>query len=414
MFIFRNFKNILFALFFVGVTVQLSQAAATITVEQSGAVNGNNIDGVAGIDLTINYDISKLSSPTVTKGSLVSKGILAANTSSPGVIRIAILSSPPTTPFSGSGQIASISFASNAGNGGIKSVSASIIDSKGTQMPVQASVGTSITPASPPDSVVTSATVPITTPGIPFTQTPTTKPATTTTGYVSTITIQTDTLKTSSEPMIHNERKEPTQERVPQPEPVNAKLDQTFPANKLSVESKTDEPGQYVIFKGIVERFKAYRGDKSLPIMSALFSKEISKFIRQEPAVALSDGKSRIKIIIDIPARNTTSPNFALDNATILSVKKEGGENRRWIIEAMPEVTAWKATLSVISGEESFEYPLTVAPALGGSIKTDQAGWNLFLKESGTPQKVHFDFNNDGVRNYIDEFIFVANHLARK
>ncbi len=37
-----------------------------------------------------------------------------------------------------------------------------------------------------------------------------------------------------------------------------------------------------------------------------------------------------------IPSGSTTSPNFALDNAKILSVNKEGGEYFCWIIEAIP------------------------------------------------------------------------------
>lgn len=148
--------------------------------------------------------------------------------------------------------------------------------------------------------------------------------------------------------------------------------------------------------------------------MVALFSKEISKFIHQEPAAVLSDGKTAIRIVVDLPTRNANSPNFAMDNATVLSVKKEGGDNRRWIIEVMPEINTWKATLNIIAGEESFEYPLTVAPPLGSSIKADQNGWNHFLNSGKTSKKMLYDFNKDGVQDYIDEFIFIANHLASK
>lgn len=406
MFMFSTFKHIVLSLFFVVLTTQLSHAAATITVEQSGVVIGNNMDGVAGIDLTINYDISMLSTPTVTKGGLVAKGMLAANTSMPGMIKIAVIS---MTPFSGSGQIASINFASNTANGGIKSISvSSMIDSKGAQVPVQASVGASAStpPSTPP---ATPAETPAKTPPA-TTQRPSTQ------GYTSTVTIQTDTLQTTTEPQILDKTSPMPRETMPQhqPEQNTAEPTTTVPASRMAVESRKEEPGQQVVFKSAADRFKTYRGDKSLPIMSALLGKEISKFISQEPTVALSDGKSRIRIVIDIPKRNANSPNFALDNATTLSVKKEAGENGRWIIEAMPEVNAWKATLSIIAGEDSFEYPLTVAPPLGSSIKADQAGWDMFLKEVGSPKKLRCDFNNDGLCDYIDEFIFVANHLAHK
>lgn len=288
-------------------------------------------------------------------------------------------------------------------------------------MPVQASVGASAstTPIATTNSVISA---PITTPGIPFSSTPTTTtPATTqpssTPGHTSSaVAIQTDTLQTVSEPQIPDKTSLPPQETIPQhqPEQNTAESTPTVPSAKMAVENRREEPGQQVVFKSIADHFKTYRGDKSLPIMAALFSKEISKFIRQEPAAALSDGKSRIRIVIDIPTLKANSPNFALDNASTLSVKKEAGENSRWIIEAKPEINVWKATLSIIAGEDSFEYPLTVAPPLGSSVKIDQAGWDLFLKETGSPKKQKCDFNNDGVCDYIDEFIFIANHFARK
>lgn len=426
MFSFRYFKYILSALFVVTLTGQLSYAASAITMEQSGVINGNNMDGVSGIELTVNYDMSLVSSPTVTKGGLISKGMLAANTSLPGVIRIAIIS---TAPFSGSGQIATISFATNSGNGGIKSISAKITDNKGTLIPVQTTVGTLSAPAS---SINPAATTPITVPGIPFngttsatsstTTAQTTAPAATTTspptlpasGYsTGTVTLEPDPMPTKPEPQIPAEVKPVNQENLPQhkAEPDKGEAKQVIPAKEVTIEDKKYESRQDIVFKGVAEHFKAYRGDKSLPIMTALFRKEISKFISQKPPVALSDGKSRITIIIDIPTGSTTSPNFALDNATILSVKKEGGKNLRWIIEAIPEVNTWKATLSIIAGENSYEYPLTVAPRLGKAIKTDQDGWNAFLKKDSS-QKNMYDLNNDGVSDYIDEFIFVANHLA--
>lgn len=421
----HNFRQFVYALFLVIATVQLSLAASTIVVEQSGVVNGSGMDGVAGIDLTITYDTAILASPSVSKGNLVSVGMLTANTTSPGLIRIAILS---TKPFSGTGQIATVVFASNSGNGGIKSATASIIDVKGNHMPVQTLVGTSTTGSITSTSNESPVSAIITTPGIPFSSTPTSSststpissatPQTSTTGYTtSTVTIQTDTLQTRTETPPPADKNPAVTEAVTQhqSEPVDSGPLPSAASVKTVVESKTEETGQHLIFKSVADRFKTYMGEKSLPIMTALFSKEVSKFIHQEPAAAISDGKSRIRIVIDLPASNNeTSPNFAMDSATVLSVKREGSNNRRWIIESVPEANAWKATLNIIAGADSFEYPLTVAPPIGNELKPDQAGWNAFIKEEGSLQKLRYDFNGDGVHDYIDEFIFVANHLSRK
>lgn len=431
MFISRSLKHLIAALFFVALTVQFSDAATTITVEQSGIINGSGMDGITGIDLTIKYNVSQLSSPTVTKGSLVSRGMLAANTVTPGVIRIAIIS---TTPFSGDGQIAAINFASNSGKGGINPESASILDTKEV---MYAGVPTSAAGAATVFTFQSNPTDPATTglisePGIPFSQTtsstqtktqtqnqnqnptPTQNPSSSTTGYTNTVTIQTDTLQTTSEPPASNAAKSKEPESTPQQQtqPDTVPPPQTAVSNDKPAEKKTDIPRQQVVFKSVVERFKAYIGDKSLPIMAALFRKEVSQFIRQEPAVALSNGKSRVKITIDLPTHIATSPNFALNDATLLSVKREAGHDRRWIIEALPYTNSWKSFLIIIAGDESFEYPLTVAPAIANGLKLDESSWNALLKTSETAKLPINDYNHDGLHDHIDEFIFVANYLA--
>ena len=101
------------------------------------SIQANNMDGVAGIELNIAYDAALLANPTVTQGELVSGAMLAANTSKPGIIRIAIIS---TRDFSGSGQVASISFSSIAGLGGITSITANIINNMGNPLSVQAGI----------------------------------------------------------------------------------------------------------------------------------------------------------------------------------------------------------------------------------------------------------------------------------
>ena len=124
-------------------------ASATVAVApadgQSYSILGTNLDNVAGIQLDITYDEASLTSPTVTQGSLVSGAMFVANTTTPGVIRIAIIS---THPFASSGEIAKVSFASRAGNGGITSITTSMINSSGS--PVDAPPNNSATDSSPP------------------------------------------------------------------------------------------------------------------------------------------------------------------------------------------------------------------------------------------------------------------------
>src|SRR6185369_9164417 len=125
-------------------------ASVSVTPADSGTftIQGDNMDGVAGIDLTVSYDGS-LSSPRVTQGSLISGALMAANTNNPGSIKIAIIS---TKSLSGSGQIATVTFA--RGSGSVKIASLSMINSSGASVSESSSAGQST----------------ISTPGIPFSQ----------------------------------------------------------------------------------------------------------------------------------------------------------------------------------------------------------------------------------------------------
>jgi len=103
---------------------------ASVSIVPSGngkyVVQGDNLSGVAGVDLSVSYDSATMSSPTVTLGDLFSGSLFAANPANP--IRIAIVSS---TGFSGSGEIATISFATDEGAGEISIEKLEMINSSG-------------------------------------------------------------------------------------------------------------------------------------------------------------------------------------------------------------------------------------------------------------------------------------------
>lgn len=110
---------------------------ASVAVISSGngeyVIQGVNLDGFAGLELTVNYDSSILSTPTVTKGGLVSDFIIVSNTNTPGSIKIAMVSA---RDISGSGQIATVSFAAVTGAGSVSVASANMTDSNGKQIPL--------------------------------------------------------------------------------------------------------------------------------------------------------------------------------------------------------------------------------------------------------------------------------------
>lgn len=397
-----------------------SALAASISIVSTGdasyVIQGNSMDGVAGVDLTIRYEAALFQgTPTVKQESLISGAMLAANTSLPGTIKIAIIS---TRSFSGSGPIATISFASKSPAAPLPTVIHSMIDSKGSAL-ASSTDNTSADPA---------ASGNIATAGVPFSQPPQQTPspvqqqgtestgaagtgATSTPTYLGTVTLPTEQQQQAdAQPPVSPPAPVHTEE------PAAPKIEEPThpPAGKPVPEAKTEETPQYVLHKGVLDRFKQYKGSKQLSAVAVLFDKKVAQNIHQEPAILLSDGNSKAILTVDIPSRITSSPNFAANGGKLVSFRQDKQSKGRWTIEVLPDAGAVRVTVTIIVGAEEFEYPLTVAPPAKTALTLDEPGWDRFLKEVGTSSAPQHDLNNDGLRDYVDEFIFVANHIARK
>jgi hypothetical protein len=112
--------------------------SASVSVAPSGnndyIVEGDNMDGVAAISITINYDGSTMSSPTVVQGGFFSGALMVTNTSMPGTIKIAFINAYPKI-LSGSGQFATISFDAVTGSGTVSVASVNMFDVNGAPIP---------------------------------------------------------------------------------------------------------------------------------------------------------------------------------------------------------------------------------------------------------------------------------------
>ena len=88
-------------LFFFGITLTMigftgvSFATTTISVESMGNgvynLQGTNVDNAAAFDITITYDTSTLSNPSVSQGTLVAGGMMAVNVNTAGTVRMALI-----------------------------------------------------------------------------------------------------------------------------------------------------------------------------------------------------------------------------------------------------------------------------------------------------------------------------------
>jgi hypothetical protein len=158
--------------------------------------------------------------------------------------------------------------------------------------------------------------------------------------------------------------------------------------------------------ESVLERFKTFRGEKSLGSFSALFGNKNSVRVKQEPAVAISDGRSMVFVRIEMPQDVAHPIGIALSDARLLS--KESGD-KKILITVLPREGTWDPRLVIISGQHMIDYPLVVAPpvALAEGLRADtflEALQAYILNQPPALQREE--------TRYISEYIFTANYLA--
>lgn len=407
-----NLKYLPCALLLVVISAFHAHAAppAALTVSGDGGtaytVTGSGLENIGAIDLTLNYDASSLGTPAISKGSLISDAMMAANANNPGSISIAIIS---TKAISGSGQIVAITFASRNGSGGITSCSGTLTDSSGK-------------PVSGPCTVAAGSvgTIP-TVPGIPFSTAPTVAPAATpppvTAGIPaatpSVVPVDPGTQNTTAGDRVTIDTK-PVDAPVPAVQhtepPVSAAVIPPVEEKKI-VELPKPRELQMISPKAALESFRTYQGEKSPAILAALMTREIMPNIHQVPAVILSDGTTTVKILVKLASGDKESPNFALNGARLVTLGKDETA-ATWVIEALPQKNILQASLTILAGSEVIEYPLTLAPPVP-DISPEEILFSVFLKDSGVvpPRR---DLNGDGRHDYLDDYIYTANYLKLK
>lgn len=401
--------------------------AANVTVVPSGrgvfVVQGTGLTGVAAMDVTIAYDAATLSNPAVAPGSLVSGGMTAANTGTPGVIRLAIIQAAPIT---GTGPIATVTFEPKGSSGGrILSLEASLSNEKGNPMDVVSSVGqggTSET-APPPAGGGTATESVAASAGNGGTRETAALTSLQTAGGGGPVRQDGGTTlptEGSAGAAMEENAVEATlrQEPPPMGEVTAALVRESEPDRPVGVPPATEterKGGNFIVTKGVVARFRDFTGDRNPKNLVSLVLAGEAKRVTQHPALSLSDGATAVRITVETGQEAGAAPNIVLSGARLTGLTR--GEGSTWRIDVVPDKGTVLASLTVSQNGMITEFPLTVAPPAGidldGSGKVNEADFRLFLKERGAENAPRFDLNGDGVRNYLDDYIFTANFIVR-
>jgi len=118
----------------------------------------------------------------------------------------------------------------------------------------------------------------------------------------------------------------------------------------------------------ILQRFRDYRGERSFSSLLSLFNFGNPCGYEQFPAVAVSDGATRVVVNIEVEDARANPPNLGMSGAALLSMRSSSDSS--WSIELLPNPGEHGVVLFVITGGELKRIPLVVAPPLADYMKT--------------------------------------------
>ena len=368
-------------------------------------LRGEQMDGVAGLEVRIGYDGATLKNPRVSMGALASGTVNAVNPTNP--IRMALVG---TRGMSGSGIIATITF-----------------DRTGSSLGSITSLTGSAHGGNPPQTIPMASSSIINPVAAAGTGTPQENPYTDTNQNVDTD--KNRNVDTTGRTMVGGTLTLPGQEpsenngaapKTAQTESDEHRLqrDDAAPVPQDEREPAETKPPQQDITTpkpvvSVLERFRQFQGEKTVQNLISLFRQDPSDRFTQVPPIGISDGKATVTLAI---AMNTgdRAPNFAFTAARYVALHRidEG-----WEIEARPDKGAVKAGVSMLYNNLVQEFPITVAPKVdlvpGKPRPVTEADFNAFLKNRGSVGAQKHDLNSDGRRDYLDDYIFTANYLVQ-
>ncbi len=362
-------------------------------------MQGFSLTNAAGIDVTIAYDTSTLSDPRVVRGDQLSGAMMAANTNTPGIIRIAAVKNGA---MGETGVIASISFNTAEGsNGKILSLGANVIDSSGSRIGVATQV---INPADPSDSRDNSDT---------------SQNSSNSSGGSGQRYLGSAGATLPPEPGLPAGSESASDGNAEQPVPATG---ETGPAESAEVASKSEDTsstppaaGKDVIYKGMLDYFREYSGKRSLKAFMDLFEKASMPGISQDPPVALSDGKTIVKVMIQLPSAGKKAPSFSVKKAKWISLNTV---DKGWMIEVLPDRNAYDSAVTVLNNGATTEIPLTVAPP----TDMDSAGIEAAMRENEDGEADKRDASGGKSRHkkksaakvdYKKDYALTANYIVK-
>jgi hypothetical protein len=230
------------------------------------------------------------------------------------------------------------------------------------------------------------------------------------------------TISTGTPPAATPDKERKEEPAIPMVEPVQEPM---APSRETAPRQPVAEPPvapvaapaerKMTVARSVLTKFRDYKGEMTPKALQELFKPEEGANYRQQPPIALSDGMAAVKVRVAVPATAKNAPNFALKDAKLVSLRRDG--DAAWVVEAKPVKGTLSATVTMLLDGAITEIPVVVAPptditVVKPGVAPTEAEFSQFLKERGMDKAPRFDLNKDGKRDYLDDYIFTANYLV--
>lgn len=155
-------------------------------------------------------------------------------------------------------------------------------------------------------------------------------------------------------------------------------------------------------FQSVLDRFRLFAGKRTEAELRHLFDPDPAAPFRQAPAVAMADGRTAVTVTFNLAFPGQEVNVMVLTNIRMISFRYlNDGTMAEMVV--LPEAGKCRSSLMIKAGERIFDLPLTVAPPLDPAMATIGASSGEIIRS---------DYNDDGVADYQDDYILMANRLA--
>jgi len=160
----------------------------------------------------------------------------------------------------------------------------------------------------------------------------------------------------------------------------------------------------------VLQRFEDFKGEQGIGAFASLFDRAGGETVLQDPPIALSDGKTPVRVTLQAGPGAGELPALLVSDAKLVSVGR--GEGGQWLITLLPNEGSGRTALILRGAEEAVEIPLVVAPPIPMPDGIDEKNFLPALRAYLDAKAKERGEWNTPEQTPFDEYAFSANFLA--